>query len=48
MPMFTQFYARDLNDVTRLRDDFIREDGILNNTPQGLPYHLFTNGFNIG
>ena len=48
MPMFTQFYAKDLNDVTRLRDDFIREDGILNNTPQGLPYHLFTNGFNIG
>lgn len=48
MPMFTQFYARDLNDVPRLRDDFIREDGILNNTPQGLPYHLFTNGFNIG
>ena len=47
MSMFTEFYGRDFDDNTKIYDKFIREDGILCNTPQGLPYHLFSNGFNF-
>lgn len=46
MPQFTKILLRE-NDAVLLFDDFKREDGILNNSPQGIVYHLFTNNFNF-
>lgn len=48
MPMFTYFYCRDINNVTKVYDHFDRDDGQLTMTPQGLPYHLISTSHNIG
>ena len=47
MPMFTYWTCRQGN-TTYVYDNFDREDGQLQNTPQGLPYHLFSTLNNIG
>lgn len=48
MPMFTKFYCRDINSNVKVYDFFDRQDGQLQNTPQGLPYHLISTSHNIG
>lgn len=47
MPIFKQWLVRQGNDYY-VYDNFDRENGQLQNTPQGLPYHLFSTSHNQG
>ena len=47
MPQITQFIVR-ANDEYIIDDDFQRQDGQLQNTPQGIPYHLISTLSNRG
>ena len=47
MPIFKQWLVRQGNDYY-VYDNFDRENGQLQNTPQGLPYHLFSTIHNQG
>lgn len=47
MPQITQFIARN-NSEYLVNDDFNRQDGVLQNTPQGIPYSLISTLFNNG
>lgn len=47
MPQITQFIVR-ANDEYIVYDDFKRQDGQLQNTPQGIPYYLISTLSNVG
>lgn len=47
MPQITQFIVR-ANDEYIVDDDFQRQDGQLQNTPQGIPYYLISTLSNRG
>lgn len=47
MPQITQFIVR-ANDEYIIYDDFQRQDGQLQNTPQGIPYYLISTLSNCG